>query len=169
VPHGAEVSIRRDGTLEYSDDVLRQFDLVVAAVHGAFDQPREEMTARVLRAVRHPSVDVLAHPRGRKLGEREEIDIDLDGVIREARLRNVALEIDSQPECLDLDDTWARRAKDAGVLLAVDSDAHDANQLRLVRYGIATARRGWAERRHVLNALPLEALLANRRPHRVAA
>jgi DNA polymerase (family 10) len=169
VPHGAEVSIRRDGTLEYSDDVLRQFDLVVAAVHGAFDQPREEMTARVLRALRHPSVDVLAHPRGRKLGEREEIDIDLDGVIREARLRNVALEIDSQPECLDLDDTWARRAKDAGVLLAVDSDAHDANQLRLVRYGIAAARRGWVERRHVLNALPLEALLAGRRQHRVAA
>jgi DNA polymerase (family 10) len=169
VLHGAEVSIRRDGTLEYSDDVLRQFDLVVAAVHGAFDQPREEMTARALRAVRHPSVDVLAYPRGRKLGEREEIAIDLDAVIREARLRNVALEIDSQPERLDLDDTWARRAKDAGVLLAVDSDAHDANQLRLVRYGIAAARRGWVERRHVLNALPLEALLAGRRQHRVAA
>jgi DNA polymerase (family X) len=98
---------------------------------------------------------------GRKLGQREEIDIDLDAVIREARLRNVALEIDSQPERLDLDDTWARRGKDAGVLLAVDSDAHDANQLRLVRYGVATARRGWAERRHVLNALPPEVLLAN--------
>jgi DNA polymerase (family 10) len=169
VLHGTEVSIRRDGTLEYADEVLRQFDLVVAAVHGAFDQPREEMTARVLRAMRRPSVDVLAHPRSRKLGHREEVALDLEAIIREARLRNVALEIDSQPERLDLDDTWTRRARDAGVLLAVDSDAHDATQLGLVRYGIATARRGWLERHHVLNALPLEALLASRPRHRAAA
>jgi DNA polymerase (family 10) len=167
--HGAEVSIRRNGTLEYTDAVLSQFDFVVASVHGAFDQPRDEMTARVLKAIRHPYVDVLGHPLGRKLGEREEIALDLDAVIREARLCNVAMEIDSQPERLDLPDTWARRAREAGVLLAIDSDAHATDQLRLVRYGIATARRGWAERQHVLNALPLEALQAWRKAHRAAA
>ncbi len=167
--HGAEVSIRRDGTLEYTDAVLSMFDFVVVSVHGAFDQPREEMTARVLRAIRHPSVDVLGHPLGRKLAEREEIALDLDAVSREARLRNVALEIDSQPERLDLTDTWARRAKEAGVLIAIDSDAHAADQLGLLRYGIATARRGWVESRHVLNALPLKALQARQRAHRAAA
>jgi DNA polymerase (family 10) len=115
VLHGAEVSIRRDGTLEYTDAVLTMFDLVAASVHSAFDQPRDEITARVLRAIRHPSVDVLGHPLGRKLGEREEIALDLDAVIREARLRNVALEIDSQPERLDLPDTWAPSKGSGGI------------------------------------------------------
>lgn len=118
------------------------------------------MTIRVLTALRHPAVNIFSHPRGRLLGKREAYAIDLDGVIRAVRELGVALEIDSQPDRLDLDDVWARRAIEAGVLLAIDSDAHAASQLGLIRYGVATARRGWVEKANVLNALPLDHLLA---------
>jgi DNA polymerase (family 10) len=167
--HSVEVNIRRDGSLDYPDDVLEQFDLVAAAVHGSFELAEAAMTARVLKAIGHPAVDVLCHPRGRLLGKREGYAIDLEAVIRAARACGVALEIDSQPDRLDLDDVWARRARDAGVTLAIDSDAHATGQLALVSYGIATARRGWVERADVLNTLPLEQLLARLRRSRLPA
>jgi DNA polymerase (family X) len=167
VLHGVEVNVRGDGSLDYPDDVLDQFDLVAAAVHGSFDLSEATMTARVLKALRHPAVNVLCHPRGRLLGKREGYAIDLEAVIRTARDLGVALEIDSQPDRLDLDDVWARRARDAGVTLAIDSDAHATGQLSLVAYGVATARRGWVEQSDVLNALSLYELAARLRRRRL--
>jgi DNA polymerase (family 10) len=146
--------------------VLDQLDLVAVAVHGAFDLSASAMTTRVLTALRHPAVSIFCHPQGRLLGKREGYAIDLEAVIWTARELGVALEIDSQPDRLDLDDVWARRARDAGVLLAVDSDAHAASQLSLIRYWVATARRGRAEMTDVLNALPLDQLLDRLRGRR---
>ncbi len=157
--HGIEVDIRADGSLDYEDEVLREFDIVTASIHSAFDQASERMTARIIRALRNPLVHVFNHPRGRLIGKREGYALDLEAVIREAARLGTALEIDSQPDRLDLDGIWARRAKEMGVTLAVDSDAHSRDHLAFVRYGVATARRGWIERSDVLNALPLERLL----------
>jgi DNA polymerase (family 10) len=162
--HGIEVNIRRDGSLDYPEAVLNEFDLVGAAVHGAFELDEAAMTARMLRAVRNPAVDVLFHPRGRLLGKRDGYALDLEAVIRAACELGVALEIDSQPDRLDLDDLAARRARDAGVSLVIDTDAHSAGQLTLLRYGIATARRGWIEAKDVLNTLPLDQLLRRLKP-----
>jgi DNA polymerase (family 10) len=172
VLHSTEVDILPDGTLDYPDSALAELDLVTVSVHSAFDQPRERMTGRVLRALQHPSVDVLNHPTGRLLPRRSEVELDVEAVIQAAIDTGVALEIDGQPDRLDLNDVWARRAQDDGALLSCDSDAHSARQLELVRYAVATARRGWVEPRSVLNALPLERLLSHlarrRRPPRVA-
>ncbi|MDA8219275.1 MAG: DNA polymerase/3'-5' exonuclease PolX [Dehalococcoidales bacterium] len=156
--HGIEVDIRADGTLDYEDDVLKEFDIVTASIHSAFDQSSEKMTARILKAIRNPFVHILNHPRGLLIGKREGYAVDLEAVIREAARVGTALEINSQPDRLDLDGVWARRAKDLGATLAIDSDAHSRAQLAFVRYGAATARRGWLEKRDVLNALPLDEL-----------
>ncbi len=161
VLHGTEVDILPDGTLDYPDEVLAEFDLVTASVHSAFRQPRERMTARIVRALRHPCVAILNHPTGRLLPRRAEYEVDMEAVLRAAAENGVALEINGQPDRLDLDDGWARRARDAGVLLACDSDAHSTRQLEYVRYAVTTARRGWVEPHHVLNTLPLDRLLAH--------
>ncbi|MBI3974091.1 MAG: DNA polymerase/3'-5' exonuclease PolX [Chloroflexi bacterium] len=158
--HGIEVNIRRDGRLDYPDDVLRQFDLVTVSVHSAFDQPEAAMTERIVRACRHPLVDVLNHPRGRLLGRREGYAVDLEAVLQAARDAGTVVEINSQPDRLDLDDLWARRAKELGVVLAIDTDAHAADHLALIRFGVAVARRAWLAPEHVLNTLPLPQLLA---------
>jgi DNA polymerase (family 10) len=157
---GAEVNIRRDGTLDIEDDALAALDVVGVAVHSYFDLPRAEMTERVCRAIRNPHADILFHPTGRMLGKREPYAIDLDEVIRVARETGTALEIDAYPDRLDLADEAARRAVEAGVKLTIDSDAHAAAHFAALDYGIAVARRGWVETRHVLNALPVDGLLA---------
>jgi DNA polymerase (family 10) len=167
--HGIEVNIRRDGRLDYPDAVLREFDLVTVSVHSGFDQTRETMTARLLAACRRPRVDVLNHPTGRLLGAREAYAVDLEAVLRCAGEEGVAVEINSQPDRLDLDDAWARHAKAAGVTLAIDTDAHAVPQLALMRYGVAVARRAWLEPGDVLNALPLPQLLARLARRRAAA
>lgn len=169
VLHGIEVNIRRDGQLDYTDEVLKQFDVVTASIHGGFEQAEEVMTARIITALRNPYVDVLNHPRGRLLGRREGYAVDLEAVLRVARETGVALEINSQPDRLDLDDVWARRAKDMGVMLTIDTDAHSTGHLALMRYGLGVARRGWLEARNVLNTLPLAELLVRLRRHRAAA
>jgi DNA polymerase (family 10) len=169
VLHGAEINIRADGSLDYPGVLLRRFDFVVAAVHGAFDQPSELMTQRLIRALRSGYVDVLAHPTGRLLGKREGYPLDRDAVIQAARDTGVALEINSQPDRLDLDDLSARRAKEAGVRLAINTDAHSTSQLDAIRYGIAVARRAWLEPKDVLNTLGLHELLAWLQEERRAA
>lgn len=156
--HGAEIDILPDGTLDYPDELLAELDLVTISVHTALGQPREQMTARVIAALRNPYVDVLNHPTSRLLLHRAESDLDLEAVIQAAVEQGVALEIDGQPDRLDLDDVWARRAREAGAMLVCNSDAHAARQLDYVRYAVATARRGWVEPQGVLNTLPLEAL-----------
>ncbi|HEY3266672.1 MAG TPA: DNA polymerase/3'-5' exonuclease PolX [Armatimonadota bacterium] len=157
--HGTEVNIRADGTLDYDDETLAMLDWVVASVHGSFGRSREEQTARVIRAIESPYVNLVAHPTGRILNRREGIDVDMDEIIRAAARTGTALEINSGPDRLDLNDIQARSARLAGAWICVDSDAHHPDHLTWVDLGITVARRAWCESRNILNAQPLEALL----------
>lgn len=157
---GVEVNIRADGSLDVSDDILARLDVVGAAIHSHFDQSRDEMTRRLLRALENPHVGILFHPMARALGRRPAVQADWGQVIEAARRTGTVLEIDAQPERLDLPDEWVRRAVDAGVRLAIDSDAHRPEELRYASdFGIGVARRGWAKRGDVLNAAPSDRVL----------
>lgn len=164
---GTEVDILKDGTIDYPNEVLKSFDLVTASVHSAFGQSREAMTARIIKALRNPYVDVLNHPTGRILLQREPYDVDLERVLQVAAETGTALEINSSPNRLDLDDIWSRRAKELGVNLVINTDAHAPAQLAFMRYGVAVARRGWLEPRNVLNTRIREKL--SRKLHRKSA
>jgi DNA polymerase (family 10) len=156
---GAEVNIRQDGTLDIEDEALAKLDLVGVALHSYFNLPRDQMTRRLVRAMENPHVDILFHPTARAIGKRPPVDVDMDAVIEAARRTGTVLEIDAQPERLDLKDEHVRRALEAGVKLAIDSDAHRVSELRYANeYGIGVARRGWARKADVINALPLEKL-----------
>jgi len=155
---GSEVNILPDGSLDYPDELLAQLDWVVASVHTAFNQDRERMTARIVRALNHPYVDCLGHPSGRLLGQRPPYAVDLEEVVREAVRTGTFLEINANPLRRDLDEHHARLACRLGGMVVINSDAHDLDNLALIRYGIATARRGWVERGRVANALPWEEL-----------
>ncbi len=158
--HGCELEVRADGALDYEDDLLARFDLVVASVHVARRQPRSELTRRTLNAIRSPHVDVIAHPAGRMIQARDDLDLDWDAVYEAAAATGTALEINGSPHRLDLAPERARRAIEAGCLLTVDSDAHRTEELDDVRWGVDQARRAWAEPRHVLNARGRDDLLA---------
>jgi DNA polymerase (family 10) len=163
---GAEVDILDDGGLDLPDSILARLDVVVAAVHSKFDLPRTKQTARILKALDHPLVNVLAHPSGRLIEEREPYEVDMAKVVRRARERGVILEINSQPSRLDLNDVDCRMAKDEGALVCVASDAHSVHDFDDLRFGIGQARRGWLEAGDVANTRPLKALrtlLARRR------
>ena len=157
---GAEVDILDDGSLDLPDSILAKLDVVVAAVHSRFDLPRAKQTARILRALDHPLVDVLAHPSGRLIEEREPYDVDMARIVRRARERGVLLEVNSQPARLDLTDVDCRMAKDEGALVSVGSDAHSVHDLDDLRFGIGQARRGWLAARDVANTRPLKELHA---------
>jgi len=157
---GTECDILADGSLDFPDDVLAELDVVLAAVHSRFKQPGPEMTARICRALENPHVRILVHPTGRLLGSREPYDVDLEQVFAAARRHGKAVEINASPWRLDLKDTHARRARDLGLLLAIDTDTHYLTELDHVRLGIATARRAWIGPEQVVNALPLDRLLA---------
>jgi len=158
--HGCELEVRADGTLDYEDDLLARFDLVVASVHVARRQSRAELTRRTLNAIHSPHVDVIAHPAGRMLQERDDLDLDWDAVFEAAAATGTALEINGSPPRLDLAPERARQAVAAGCILSIDSDAHRTAELGYVRWGVDQARRAWVEPRHVLNTLPLRELLA---------
>jgi DNA polymerase (family 10) len=155
---GIEVDILEDGSLDLPDDVLRGLDLVVGAVHGNFNLPRAKQTARILRAMEHPHFSILAHPTGRMLGTREAMDVDWLRVVRKSRERGCFLELNAQPERLDLTDGLCRMARDEGVLVSVASDAHSTLDFANLRFGIGQARRGWLEKEQVLNARTLKEL-----------
>jgi len=156
---GVEVEIRADGTLDLPDEALAELDLVVAAVHSALRQSREQVTARLLAAIRNPHVDVIAHPTGRLLGEREGADVDMEAVFRAAAETGVALEINAHPSRLDLNDVHVRRAVELGVKLAINSDAHSTGGFDVLPFGVATARRGWARAGDVVNTWGVRKLL----------
>jgi DNA polymerase (family 10) len=158
--HGTEMDIRGDGTLDFPDEVLAELDIVVASIHSGFKQTREQITARICAAMRNPYVHIIAHPTGRLIGERDPYEVDLEEIVRVARETGTALEINAYPMRLDLNDFWARRAKEAGVLLAVNTDAHVLSQFDTLSYGVAIARRGWLEKGDILNCLELPALRA---------
>jgi DNA polymerase (family 10) len=159
VLNGAEVDILPDGSLDLPDDCLAELDVVVASVHTALDQPREVITQRVLTAIRSPHVDVLAHPTSRRLDRRGETQVDIDAVIAEAVRTGTALEINSSPYRLDLNDSWSRKAREAGVLMAIDNDAHYPAEFDYVRYGVAIARRAGLTPDRVLNTRGPEGVL----------
>ena len=161
VLNGAEVDILPDGSLDLPDECLAELDVVVASVHTALDQPKDLITQRVLAALRSPHVDVLAHPTSRRLDRRGETSLDIDVVIAEAAKTGTAMEINSSPWRLDLNDTWARKARDAGVILAIDTDAHYPAEFDSVRYGCAIGRRAGLTPDRVLNTGNADAVLAH--------
>jgi DNA polymerase (family 10) len=155
---GIEVDILKDGSLDLPDSSLAKLDLVVAAVHSHFDLPRKAQTERVVRALQNRHVSILAHPTGRLIGEREPYDIDMDLVISTARKAGCYLEINAEPDRLDLNDLHAHAAKLAGVKLAVSTDAHSIDAFQCMRFGIDQARRAWLSASDVLNTRPLAEL-----------
>lgn len=158
--HGTEMDILADGSLDFPDEVLEKLDFVVASLHVSLRQPREQITRRVLNAIENPHVDLIGHPRGQLIPGREGADLDMDAVFGAAARTDTALEINSNPERLDLEAQYARRAVELGAKLAIDTDAHSVDQLRLMSYGITTARRGWVEPKSVINTMPVDEFVA---------
>ena len=156
--HGLEANIGMEGELDYPDEILAGFDVVVASLHHQLGGEREAMTRRVLRAIEHPHVHILGHPTGRMLPRRPASDLDMEAVCKAAVAHGVALEINANPRRLDLKDDHAFLARQLGCTFAISTDAHSPRELDLMRFGVATAQRGWVEPSRVINTWPLEAL-----------
>jgi DNA polymerase (family 10) len=157
--HGAELNIGPDGEVDYEGEFLAGFDVLVASVHSHFNQTRDEMTKRILRAIENPYVNVIGHPTARMIGRRGPIDFDFDAVCEAASRTGTALECNSFPDRLDLRDEHVRWAVERGVTICVNTDAHAPIHLDGIRFGVATAQRGWLTKEHALNARPLEGLV----------
>jgi DNA polymerase (family X) len=157
--HGTEMDIRTDGTLDFPDEVLARLDFVAASLHFGLRQERAQITERLLNAIRNPHVDLIGHPRGQYIPDREPADLDMDAVFEAAREHGTALEINANPRRLDLEAQYARRAVELGIPIAIDTDAHAADQMDLMYFGVLTARRGWVEADSVLNTWPVERFL----------
>ncbi|MDD5669780.1 MAG: PHP domain-containing protein, partial [Candidatus Omnitrophica bacterium] len=155
VLYGTEVDIGMNGEIDYPEEILREFDIVVGAVHSGFRQSREQMTKRMIRACENKFVHLIAHPTGRLWGSRDAYAFDFDEVLKAARDTNTHLEINSFPDRLDLNDLNCRKAREAGVKLAINTDAHSAVHLGMMSYGLMVARSGWLEARDVFNTLSL--------------
>ena len=160
---GAEVDVHADGTLDLNDATLAKFDIVLVSLHSSLALPPARQTQRIIRALRNPHVHLFAHPSARLINKRQPARFDLDEVCRVAASEGVLLEINAQPERLDLDDIGSRRAVELGASLTIDTDAHSVEELRFMRWGVDQARRGWVNRRDVVNTQPLDKLLARLR------
>jgi len=156
---GCEANILNDGSIDIKDETLKKLDFVIAGVHSNFKMPKEKMTERIIKAMKNPNVDIISHPTGRILKRRNEYQIDFDKILRAAKETKTILEINSFPERLDLNDQNIRRAKEMGVKMVINTDAHHKDQLRFIEFGVAQARRGWAEKEDIVNCWPLEKLL----------
>ncbi|MEW6233845.1 MAG: DNA polymerase/3'-5' exonuclease PolX [Candidatus Omnitrophota bacterium] len=156
---GSEVDIRADGSLDFPDDLLEQLDVVIAAIHSSFEQPRDKMTQRICSAIENPNIDILAHPTGRMIGQRPPLDIDLERLFSTAAASRTALEINAHYYRLDLNDKHIREAKTHGVKFTLDTDTHSKADFDNLKFGLQTARRGRLEAGDVLNTLPLKAFL----------
>ncbi|MFH0907001.1 MAG: PHP domain-containing protein [bacterium] len=156
---GCEVNIRLDGTIDIKDEILSKLDIVLAGVHLRHKMPKQEMTQRIIRAMENPNVDIISHLTGRRIFNREPYELEMDEIFRISKRTKTALEINSQPERLDLKDTDIRKAVKAGVKMVISSDAHSKNDLGFMELGIAQARRGWAEKSDILNTKSLERFL----------
>lgn len=159
VLQGTEMEIRADGSLDYPDDVLAGLDIVIASLHTALGQPRDQVTARLLNAINNPHVDIIAHPTGRLIPDRAGADLDMDAVFAAAAANGTILEVNANPARLDLRDVHVRQAIDSGVKIAINTDAHRAEELGLIHYGVATAQRGWATAADIVNTWPIDDLL----------
>ena len=161
---GAEVDILKDGELDYPDEILSQLDVVVCSVHSYMNLDRAAMTERLLAAIENPYTQIIAHPTGRLLLRRDAFDYDMEKVLDACARRGVAMECNSYPDRLDLKDVYLRMCKERGVKVVISTDAHTTTNLSFIRYGVTMARRGWLEKRAVINSLPCEEFLAALRP-----
>jgi DNA polymerase (family 10) len=159
VLHASEVEIKADGTLDYPDEFLGTLDLVLASMHTSLRQPREKVTQRVINAIRNPHVDIIGHPTGRLIPDREGADLDMDAILQAAAETGVALEINADPSRLDLDDMYARRAKEFGIPISINTDSHSEEGFGNLFYGVATARRAWLTKEDVINCWSTKKLL----------
>jgi len=150
-----EVDIRADGSLDMPDELLQELDIVSAAVRSGLNQSQEQMTGRVIKAIENPNVDVLAHPTCRLLPSREPVAVDMEAVFQTAAKTGTILEVNAMPSRLDLKDIHAYRARELGVRLLINTDAHSTEHLGLMRFGVGVARRGWCEAGDILNTRPL--------------
>ncbi len=158
--HGTEMDINAEGSLDYPDEVLEKLDFVIASLHTALTQDRERVTQRLLNAIHNPHVDLIGHPRAQRIPDREPVAVDMDAVFAAARETDTALEINANPQRLDLEAVYARRAAEMGITLAINTDAHHTDHLRLMPYGILTARRGWVTAGSVMNTWDIARFIA---------
>lgn len=156
--HGCECNILNDGSVDIKDEVLEKLDYVIAGVHSTLKMPKKEMMQRLEKAMKNKNIDILAHPTGRIVGQRDEYQIDFDKMLKLAKETNTILEINSSSR-LDLRDIYIRRAKNENVKMIINTDAHQKDQLNLMKYGVSMAKRGWAEKSDIVNTLPVEELL----------
>lgn len=156
--HGTEMDIKSDGSLDFPDQALKELDLVIASIHSGFKQTKEQITTRIIKAMENPYVSIIAHPTGRLIGERDPYEVEVDDILRVAADTGTAIEINAYPLRLDLNDTHARRAKELGVQLVINTDTHSISQFDTLPYGIAIARRAWLEKGNVLNTLAVKDL-----------
>ena len=159
VLNGTESDILADGSLDYPDEILAQLDIVVASVHNNFTLSEAAQTERIIKAMKNPHVKILGHPHGRLLGKREGYKIDMEAIMQAAKEYGVAIEINSQPVRLDMYDHNCRRAKELGVKVVINSDAHHYEQMEFLRFGVGVARRGWLEKGDILNTRGVDELL----------
>jgi DNA polymerase (family 10) len=145
--------------MDFPDEILKQLDIVVASIHSGFRQSREQITKRMKSAMRNPYVSVIAHPTGRLIGERDPYDIDIDEVLKTAKETNTAVEINSYPLRLDLNDVHSKMAKERGVKIVISTDTHVVSQFSYMAYGVSIARRGWIEKKDVLNTMNYNELM----------
>lgn len=157
---GIEVDILKDGSLDLPDEVLQDLDIVIASIHSHFHLDKKEQTERLLRAMENPHVDIIGHLTGRLLNRRPAYELDVDYLLETAARSHTALEINSHPDRLDINEEIARKASDLGIKMAINSDAHHTNQLNLISFGVTTARRGWLEKNNLLNTLRLTELMS---------
>ncbi len=162
--HGTEMDIRSDGRLDFPDSALRELDIVVASLHSGFRQSVQQLTYRMVSAMKNPYVSIVAHPTGRLIGERDAYELDMDEIFRVAGETGTALEINASPFRLDLNDISVRRAKEMGVAIVISTDTHATDQFGLMDYGVSVARRGWLEKKDILNTLPTDLLLKKLKP-----
>jgi DNA polymerase (family 10) len=163
---GIEVDIKADGSMDYPDDVLKELDVVVASIHSGFRQSADRITRRLISAMKNPYVSIIAHPTGRLIGEREAYEIDIESVLKMARDTRTAIEINAYPLRLDLIDTYAKKAGEMGIALAISTDAHRDDQFGFMKYGVGIARRAWLEKKAILNTYTSEALFRRLRQKR---
>jgi len=157
--HGCEANIMTDGSIDIKDEILAKLDYVIAGVHSALKQEKPKMTGRLIKAMKNSNVDIISHPTGRLIGRRDEYQVDFDKLLKTARETGTILEINSSPDRLDLRDLYIRRAKNERVKMLINTDSHQKEQLSLIEYGIAQARRGWAEKEDIVNTNSVEKLL----------